>query len=347
MSRETAEWLNTQTLIGYTEKRGTAWHYRKQMQGTEPNHYTGAIPVEAVRRRLFNWTAKSAAVMLPVELDDGRRFLSPAPNHGGIYRSDTGAPLGINSTRYVAHDYDEWLIRNVESILDADLQIGSAGLLKGGARAWVQVEMEDTLNVEGVDFRPFLTAATSLDGSLTTTYLTGAQLVVCDNTLSAALGDKSHQVRVRHSSKSLGRLADVREALSIVHSVADSFAAEVQRLTSERVSDAEWSHFVELYTAPGNDPAALIDSRSRNNAYRKAELLHQLWSTDHRAAPWTGTAYGALAAVNTYAHHYQSIRGSDRHTRNTERVISGKVDNLDTATLHLLTRATGRDLLPA
>lgn len=28
MSAETLEWLNTQTLIGYTERRGNAWHYR-------------------------------------------------------------------------------------------------------------------------------------------------------------------------------------------------------------------------------------------------------------------------------------------------------------------------------
>ena len=45
--------------------------------------------------------------------------------------------------------------------------------------------MADTLNAAGVEFRPFLTATTSLDGSIATTYQTGAQVAVCDNTLSA------------------------------------------------------------------------------------------------------------------------------------------------------------------
>ena len=55
MSEETASWLNTMTLIGFTEQRGHAWHYRAAEQLTEPNHYPGPIPVEDVRRRLFGW----------------------------------------------------------------------------------------------------------------------------------------------------------------------------------------------------------------------------------------------------------------------------------------------------
>ena len=27
MSQETSQWLNTRTLIGFTDKRGNAWHY--------------------------------------------------------------------------------------------------------------------------------------------------------------------------------------------------------------------------------------------------------------------------------------------------------------------------------
>ena len=48
--------------------------------------------------------------------------------------------------------------------------------LRGGAVAWVQVKMADTLSVAGVEFRPFLTATTSMDGSIATTYQIGAQV---------------------------------------------------------------------------------------------------------------------------------------------------------------------------
>ncbi|WP_211283227.1 hypothetical protein [Propionicimonas paludicola] len=163
MSRETLTTLNTQTLIGYTEKRGNAWHYRACEQGGESNHYPRAIPVEDLYRRLFNWTPIEGTVRTMAITADGVLTIDD-PDRKTIIRPDTETILGIFKKGYKIHGYSEWLVHNVENILDADLQIGSAGLLRGGAQAWVQVEMEDTLEAEGVEFRPFLTAATSLVG---------------------------------------------------------------------------------------------------------------------------------------------------------------------------------------
>ena len=46
MSTETIEWLNQNVLVGFTEKRGEAWHYRAGSQNGETNHYKGAIPLK-------------------------------------------------------------------------------------------------------------------------------------------------------------------------------------------------------------------------------------------------------------------------------------------------------------
>ena len=56
MSKETMEWLNSNILVGFTAERGNAWHYRADLQGTEPNHYEGAIPTDDILRRLFAWS---------------------------------------------------------------------------------------------------------------------------------------------------------------------------------------------------------------------------------------------------------------------------------------------------
>lgn len=139
MSEETITTLNTQTLIGFTEKRGSAWHYRAEEQGDESNHYEGAVPTEDVLRRLFHWQALEGEISASALTEDGV-IVSSAPNHKAILRSDTGAVLGIHSNRYAMRQYDEWLVENVANLLDADLAIGSAGLLKGGAVGWVQLE---------------------------------------------------------------------------------------------------------------------------------------------------------------------------------------------------------------
>jgi hypothetical protein len=74
MSRETLEWLNCMTLIGDTNversydswvnAQGQAWHYRAALQGDEPNHYPGAIPVADVERRLFGWEPIAVSPMV-------------------------------------------------------------------------------------------------------------------------------------------------------------------------------------------------------------------------------------------------------------------------------------------
>ena len=179
MSQETAGWLNTMTLITFTDQRGHAWHYRASKQGAESNHYPGPIPVEDVRRRLFNWrvaegdVTSSAAVMdadgvQTFEVRDlTRKALLRPP--GAFGADDQGAILGVFKSGYQGHDYEEWLLGQVAAILGDDLAIGSAGLLKGGAVAWVSVEVPESITTpEGVQFRPHLLATTSFDGSLST-----------------------------------------------------------------------------------------------------------------------------------------------------------------------------------
>lgn len=334
MSRETATWLNNNTLIGYTDKRGTAWHYRADKQGAEPNHYPAAIPVEDVRRRLFAWEP----LAMPLEvtlLDENGVSRIVDETRKVIVRPDTRTVLGVFRDSYQPHGYDQWLVKNVESILDADLAIGSAGLLKGGAVAWVQVEMSDTLNAGGVEFRPFLTAATSLDGSLATTYLGGAQVVVCDNTLSAALGSFDKRIKVKHSKRSLGRLSDVREALGIVQEIGDDFTTSVNALLDQAVTDAQWAAFVDEWSGMSKATAA-ESKKGVTVATAKSEQLNSMYFYDERVAPWQGTAWGVVSAVNTWTHHEQRVRGADRATRNAERMVTGRVDALDAATIELL-----------
>ena len=118
-----------------------------------------------------------------------------------------------------------------------------------------------------------------------------------------------------------------------MHGVADSFTAAVEALVAERVSDARWSAWVEAYTGL-NDPAA--GKRARINAQTKAGALHRLWTHDARVKPWAGTAYGVVAAANTWLHHEAEVRGSDRGTRNIERTVAGQVDAFDAQTLRVL-----------
>lgn len=346
MSQETMQWLNSMTLIGYTEKRGNAWHYRASEQGAEPNHYDGAVPIEDVRRRLFHWQPLEAQIAANAITDDGvitihdpsRKAILRPP--GAFGTDDKGAILGVFKDGYLSHDYDEWLLKQVAHLLDDDLNIGSAGLLKEGAVAFVSVEVPENITTpEGVVFRPNLLAATSLDGSLSTTYHRVVTNVVCDNTMSAGLAEKSGgdtgytRIKVKHSRYSKVKLTEARSALALVHTIADDFAREVAELTAVKMDAPAWGRFVDL-VAPLAKEGKALEGRSLTMATTKRATLERLWNHDQRVAPWKGTVYGAVQAINTATHHEFTVKG-DRGQRNMLRAVTGGVDKLDADTREL------------
>lgn len=320
MSRETREWLSQYTLIGFTEKRGNAWHYR----AGDNNHYSGPVPIEDVRSRLFNWEP----VSVPLRYDyDGRTFET---DDQVIIRSDNGSRLGVFGNGYVIHNYDEWLLSNVEAILDDNLKIASAGLLENGAVAWVQVEMpENVTTAEGVVFRPWLNAFGSLNGKYASTYKTGVTAVVCDNTMKAADRENSPTVKIKSTARSFARLASVRESLGLVMSVAEDFEHEVHKLCATDFTDRQFEKLVAQLAPMSED----MKPRGITLAEKKRDKLWDLWTRDERVATWHGTAWGALQADNTYRLHEGSFKGGNRPERNMKLTLSGKIEEDDSETL--------------
>jgi phage/plasmid-like protein (TIGR03299 family) len=349
MSRETIQWLNTNTLIGFTDKRGNAWHYDAAAQGDQPNHYTGPVPIGDVRTRLFGWEAVSRPVLvaLPSDVesadsmaDDGTPIrYDRVPGSQAICRSDSGAVLGIFKDGYQPHQYGPTLLDGLSNILDDGLSIGSAGLLRGGAVAWVSVEVPDTITTpEGVAFRPNLLAATSFDGSLATTYKRVVTNTVCDNTMSAALREDSPTYRVKHTRNSQLRLSDAREALGIIHSISDDFAAQVKELCEMKVNRLQFRQFIDAVAPAVDDTGQPLTGRGLTLATVKRDRLTDMWNHDARVTPWAGTGYGVVQLMNTWEHWDKAVRGADggRAERNMLRAVTGEVDALDYSTLAVL-----------
>jgi phage/plasmid-like protein (TIGR03299 family) len=327
MSTETSQWLNNNVLVGMTSKRGQAWHYKASDQGAEPNHYEGAIPIEDVQRRLFHWSALEVPMFIAVPSEDGKTAsYEEVPNKNAIVRSDTYEVLGVPSKRYVPHQNDEWLLTNVKNLLDDDLVIGSAGLLKNGAISWVQIEMPENCKVGDIEFRPNLLATTSFDGSIATTYKRTVTIVVCDNTRAMALGEQGQEIRIRHTANSFVRLGDAREALNIVHTMEDEFTKEIEKLLSQKVSDNQFTDFLDKLVPVKNTESKQAVTRAENIQNQ----LRMLWNTDSRVAPWKNTAFGALQAVNTHRQHFRNTRKGNLIVERTMLdSLNGKLQMLD------------------
>src|ERR1019366_3265997 len=105
------------------------------------------------------------------------------PGSKAVRASDDGHVFGVFKDGYTPHQYQEWLVEKVFAILDIEQEfgLGSALLLKERGVAVVSLEVpENFVTPDGVEFRPNLLAATSLNGSLSSTYKRTVTLPVCD-----------------------------------------------------------------------------------------------------------------------------------------------------------------------
>lgn len=336
MTQETLKHLNSSfNLIGFTKKRGKGWAWRIELQGDEPNHYEGAIPVEDVVRRQLSWHLIQTQ-MKHVGFDEDGVFEVDSPSKQGFVRSDDRTEVSVMGNGFAVHDYKEWLLDNLEVLTGTGLQIASSIQVKNGAVMSVQLELEDTYEVgdTGVQFRPHLGAITSVDGSYATTYKQGNTNIVCDNTMRAFYGERTNQVfKVKHTKNSGLRLADARQALGLVELAADEFDRQVQALLDQPVTDPQFKEFGKAWSAPTTvNPS----DRSKTIAANKQAELWRLWKADERVAPWANTAWGVVQAVSTYDQHIGTAKGESRLERNTIKGLSGGFDKLDAGTYSLL-----------
>lgn len=314
----------TSTLAGFMKDRNWIGH------AEEAQVFDGAVPRDEALK-LLSFPMVEGAVRVVVTTEDGVTEIED-PTRKAIVRLDTGTTFGIFKKGYRIHPYDEWLISNVDTLLDGGLEIGTVALTKGGARALLQAELPETRyatapGAEPVAHRPHITAATSSDGSIATTYGVGTRILICENELAVGFGRGYHDLaksftgmhKVRHTSNSIGQIYEVRQSLGLVmEEIGDTFDQEFRELVSQYVSDAKWNEFVKAYTGIDKAP----EGRSKTIAQNKVDALNDLWFNDERAASWKNSAYGVVAAMNTAGHH---IFGADKGR--TERNQNRTIDN--------------------
>ena len=342
MSAETLEWLNSMTLIGFSGKRGKFWHYRESMQGSEPNHYEGAVPVEDITRRLFNFQLNETPlyIVVPCDLQSATELIDGQPfkrvvveDRKAITASDNNDVLGIFKSGYKPSQYTQALLEDTQAIAGHGAEYASAGLLQNRAVAWVQLEATETLTACGVDYRPFLMAIDSCNGAFARSWSTGNGVTGCDNTMVNNLLNALGVFKMKHTKHSKFNADTVRDALGILEAIGQEFAESLEVLTNWAVSDADWAKFLDEVCKFDADAKT---TRSQTIAANKRSDLQNLWNDDERVNPWKGTAFGVLQATNTWTQHVQTVRGAKRADRNMLNFISGATEKDDSNTLKVL-----------
>lgn len=352
MSKETMQWLRSNIRIGYIDERGPAW-WAAGDGGylADGSHFSGPVPEDEVRRILDVPFVEGTVSSVYTDLE-GNRQVTNDPERKTIITPDTGDILGIFKSGYQVHGYQQWTADQIAAILDTshgELGVAAVGLLRKRGVAFLQAKLEGSgMEVGGYAFAPYITAATSVDGSMSSTYATGIQAAVCDNTLSAAIASALTKLKIKHSRNSAGKLGDVRNALGLVYQAADEFADAAAALQAVDVTEADFRAWLdEMAPVPAPNPKSSTGGATYTNAIKKRDAYTLAWRSDAKVAPWAGTAFGILQLDNTYRTWTQGVRGADggRIERNMLNMVTGKTATDDSAALDALAKVLDRKLI--
>lgn len=352
MSKETMQWLRDNIRVGYTGDDGPAWWAGANYMA-DGSHFDGPVPVEEVER-LLSVQFVEGTVFSTYTDADGNRQSTQDKTRKTIITPDTGDILGIFKQGYTVHGFQQWTADQIAAILDTsrgELGTKSVGLLKNRAVAFMQVQLTGSgLEVGGYPFTPYILAATSVDGSLSSTYATGVTAAVCDNTLAAALTGALTMLKVKHSRNSAGKLTDVRNALGLVYQAGDEFAAAATALQSVDVTPADFAAWLDLTApVPARDPKSSTGGARYTNAVKLRETYEAMWNHDAKVKPWAGTAFGVVQLNNTYNTWKRNVSGAagGRMERTYLNMVTGVTAKEDAQALDTLAAVMGERLTAA
>ena len=304
MSHE-LDFSNNKPAIAYAGR--TPWH--KLGEKIEPD-----APLEQWRIAAgLNWHIEKRPLAYGVKDDAGRIVPRQADNLFAHVRSDTQAMIGTGSNRFQLIQPGDVLEFYRDIVKDTDFAMHTAGALKGGARVWALAKWRGAINLgdSGRDrIEPYLLLATANDGTMSTVADLTTVCVVCQNTLSAAVGSNGNKAKIKVPHSRQFDAAAVRAQLGVADDRLSQFASDADILSQEKISDdAAIEFFVDLY-AKRDDDGVVTNERTVKTVTRD---LIKLYRSGPGADLETrrGTMWGAVNAVTHYADHKSRARSAE------------------------------------
>jgi phage/plasmid-like protein (TIGR03299 family) len=222
------------------------------------------------------------------------------PDTKVLLRSDTKAPLSVVSKWYNTVQPGEVLGFFDDLVKAGGFELETAGALRGGKRIWALARVGEAAKiVDGDMIKPYLLLATSYDASMATTAQFTSVRVVCNNTLSAAIGNGEQKVKIPHLSKF--NAAEVRDQLSIAISGWDEFLMQTRRMAATPLdAQAADAYLLDVFKCDVETLEAPEKTR-KSKAYKRVLALFD--GTAVGSDMVGQSLWGAVNAVTEYVDH--------------------------------------------
>jgi phage/plasmid-like protein (TIGR03299 family) len=225
-----------------------------------------------------------------------------------LFRSDTGAPLGVVSDGYKVVQPTEVLEFFRDWAEQGGLTIESAGVLFGGRRYFATAKLSDAVSIDGGrdTVVPYALLSTSADGSLATECRWTTVRTVCNNTLTMA---RKGAAAFKVSHRSVFVADDARAVVESAHEEFGAFmtAARYLSTVNMKVDEAE-DMTIRLLMKTNEEVTRASAGFNRIMGLFNGQGLGSNFETAH------DTAWGWLNAVTEYVDHHSRTRSVENRT---------------------------------
>lgn len=307
MSHELTTRANGFTEFASTD--ATSWH------GLGQQLQRGASIEEWQRAAGMDWHIQRAAVRYPTGRDQDATQWATIEDSHVLMRSDTKASLGIVSASFKVVQPHQILETLASETRAAGFELETAGTLFGGRRFWALAsDGEQAAIVPGDLVRAYTLLVTATDGTMKTTGKKTTVRVVCNNTLSCAMGSGKAALAISH--RSVYNADDMRAALGLVHDESfTTFAMKAKRMADKQVTRDRAE--VILFNLLADDKAKAAKDVAKVSESLAFQKILGLFLGEGKGAQLDGvkgTAWGLLNAVTEYADHKARATSDDNRT---------------------------------
>ncbi|MGH8074896.1 MAG: DUF932 domain-containing protein [Lysobacter sp.] len=268
-------------------------------------------PIEVWKKKAgMDWKIEEAEVRY-VAGNNNIGVIHAFPEQKVLYRSDTRSPLSVVSKRFQVVQPGQILEFYRDLTASSGFELETAGVLREGRKFWALARTGQSTTLKGRDkVDGYLLLATACDGTLATTAQFTSVRVVCNNTLSIALGNATGAIKVPHRSRFDPDV--VKRQLGITVSSWDGFVVRMKALVDCPVDPDSVEGLLRrvlTYAAPDGG-AAVVNEQAMSNVLS----LYEGGGRGAQMASSRGTAWGLLNSVTEFVDHHRRAR-SDDHRR--------------------------------
>lgn len=218
------------------------------------------------------------------------------PGYQQLTRSDNGAHLAVHSDTYRIIQNEE-LIRVAEAF-EAYSKISAVCVLRDGARVTFCSEITDATAevLPGDTVRCYLVGITSHDGKVAFQVLFSPVRVVCNNTMSQAIGiadrgSASHRIKIRHT---LNAESLIRQIPQLIDVQTRQFKGGVEELRAMAVKPCKMAEFRDYVSAVFSDQLkGTINDKRGDDSTARAKTLEDLPLWEMVSRKFEGAAIGS------------------------------------------------------